>query len=147
LNLRPQQNKTCPMTLPMELLSPPLAEMSHPLPPDTVFASPGGHFVYQVIGPCCPLFDREQLPWPCCRLQWRGKEPSWRRIGRRFVPDLASRKHPSYYVEILGQGTTEPLVLTLHSVNLAQPLKDWWLAEKPKHQQLDLKTVMMSLLG
>jgi len=43
-------------------------------------ASPGGQFSFRVLGPCCRLFDREELPWPCCRLAWRSKEPSWRRI-------------------------------------------------------------------
>jgi hypothetical protein len=62
----------------------------------SLHTSPGGQYTYRVLGPCCRLFDREELPWPCCRLAWRGKEPSWRRIGRRFVPDLASRRCPWY---------------------------------------------------
>jgi hypothetical protein len=100
------------------------------------FSSPGGHFSYRVIGACCRLFDREQLPWPCCRLQWHSKEPSWRRIGRRFVVDFATRGHPSYSVEILDQrpdspaASSEPLVVTLYWLNLPQPLKDWWYADK-----------------
>ena len=105
---------------------------SHPLNHGQVLSSPGCHFSYQVVGPCCRLFDREQLPWPCCRIQWRGKEPSWRRIGRRFTVDLATRKHPSYCVKILGQGTSEPIVITLYSVNLPQPVRDWWHADRPQ---------------
>jgi hypothetical protein len=105
-----------------------------------IIYSPGGHFCYQVIGPCCRLFDREQLPWPCCRLQWRGKEPSWRRIGKRFTVDLATRGHPTYSVEILGQGrspsiSTPPHVLTLYWVTLPHPLKEWWYADKLKSPQ------------
>jgi hypothetical protein len=98
--------------------------------------SPGGHFCYRVIGPCCRLFDREQLPWPCCRLQWRGKEPSWRRIGKRFTVDLATRGHPTYSVEILDQGrsrspqSSPPQILTLYWITLAQPLKNWWHSEQ-----------------
>jgi hypothetical protein len=38
------------------------------------------------------LFDREELPWPCCRIAWRSKEPSWRRVGRRFVADVAQQR-------------------------------------------------------
>ncbi|UBF24446.1 hypothetical protein K9N68_22485 [Kovacikia minuta CCNUW1] len=105
---------------------------SHPLRYGQVFFSPGCHFSYRVLGPCCRLFDREQLPWPCCRIQWRGKEPSWRRIGKRFTVDLATRNHPSYSVEILGQGTTEPIVITLYSVNLPQPVRDWWHSDRLK---------------
>lgn len=104
----------------------------HPLPSEQVFLSPGCHFSYRVIGPCCRLFDREQLPWPCCRLQWRGKEPSWRRIGKRLVADLATKGHPSYAVEIVGQRSPEPLIVTLYSVKLPQPINDWWFSDKPR---------------
>ena len=105
----------------------PSGEFDHPLPHGTLFSSPGGHFTYQVIGACCRLFDREELPWPCCRLQWRGKEPSWRRIGRRFTLDLASRHSPSYAVEIAEPGYQgETIVMTLYSVKLPHPLKNWW---------------------
>lgn len=114
--------------------SPPLSNRRavppHPWPTGYCFSSPGGHFYYRVIGPCCRLFDREQLPWPCCRIQWRGKEPSWRRIGKRFVPDLASKTHPSYCVEMLNQGKEETLVLTLYPVKLSAAEQEWWYARK-----------------
>ena len=71
----------------------------------SVQSSYGGQYSYKVIGPCCRLYDREELPWPCSRLAWRSKEPSWRRIGSRFVADMASRKCPSYSVEILEPGS------------------------------------------
>ncbi len=58
----------------------------------SVHTSPGGQYSFRVIGPCCRLYDREELPWPCCRLAWRSTEPSWRRVGRRFVADLGSRR-------------------------------------------------------
>ena len=74
----------------------------------SVHTSPGGQYSFRVIGPCCRLFDREELPWPCCRLAWRSKEPSWRRVGRRFVPDLAARRCPSYAVELLQPGSPTP---------------------------------------
>ena len=64
----------------------------------SVQASYGGQYSYNVIGPCCRLYDREELPWPCSRLAWRSKEPSWRRIGSRFVPDMASRKCMKEYL-------------------------------------------------
>jgi hypothetical protein len=110
-----------------------------------ILSSPGGHFNYRVMGPCCRLFDREQLPYPCCRLQWRGKEPSWRRIGRRLVLDMATRGHPTYSVEILEQGgdrrfasqeSPEPLFLTLYWIKLPQPLNEWWYSDRVKHQEL-----------
>jgi hypothetical protein len=110
-----------------------ITPLSHPLHHGQIFFSPGCHFSYRVIGPCCRLFDREQLPYPCCRIQWRGKEPSWRRIGKRFVVDLATRTHPSYSVEILGQGSLEPVVITLYSVTLPQPLRDWWHSDKLRY--------------
>jgi hypothetical protein len=77
------------------------------------------------------LFDREELPWPCCRLQWRGKEPSWRRIGKRFVADLATRNCPSYSVEVVGQEYSgRTFIVTLYAVKLSQPVCDWWFSKK-----------------
>lgn len=104
-----------------------LPPISHPFPHGHIFHSPGGHFTYRVVGPCCRLFDREELPWPCCRLEWRGKEPSWRRIGRRFVSDMATKNSPSYCVEVLGQEYSgRPFVVTLYAVKLPRSVKEWW---------------------
>ena len=95
-------------------------------------ASPGGQYSYRVLGPCCRLFYREELPWPCCRLAWRSKVPSWRRVGRRFVPDLASRRCPSYVVELLQPGARPTLtVITLFPQRLAPALQEWWYSKKP----------------
>lgn len=112
--------------------SPPApSPVSHPLPHGTLVVSPGAHFNYRIIGPCCRLFDREELPWPCCRLQWRGKEPSWRRIGRRFVPDMSVKNAPSYNVMILeaGQGN-EPVVMTFYHEKLPPAVQAWWYARR-----------------
>ncbi len=112
---------------------PPLPPCSeHPWPSGHVFQSPGAHLTYRVVGPCCRLFDREQLPWPCCRIQWRGKEPSWRRVGKRFVPDMATRKSPSYCVEIVGQGDgAQAFVTTLYTAKLDRATQAWWHARIP----------------
>jgi hypothetical protein len=92
--------------------------------------------MYRVLGPCCRLYDREQLPWPCCRIEWHSKEPSWRRIGKRFILDMASREHPSYSVEMIGiRATPVPIILTLYSVQLTPPEKTWWYGIKPKTRQ------------
>lgn len=105
----------------------------HPLQTGQVFCSPGGDFSYRVIGPCCRLFDREQLPWPCCRLDWHGKEPSWRRIGKRFIADIATKHSPSYWVEILEpKGLQQPFVSTLYWVKLLPAVQQWWYSEKPQ---------------
>lgn len=105
----------------------------HPLQSGQVFCSPGGHFTYRVIGPCCRLFDREQLPWPCCRLEWQGKEPSWRRIGPRFIADIATKTAPSYCVEIVGPETArQQLVVTLYWMKLPKPIQEWWHSKKHK---------------
>ena len=99
----------------------------------SVHASPGGQYSFRVIGPCCRLFDREELPWPCCRLAWRSKEPSWRRVGRRFVPDLASKRCPSYSVELLQPGSRPTVtLLTLFSMRLTPELQEWWYSRHPK---------------
>ena len=113
--------------------------VQHPLRPGQVILSPGCHFTYRVIGPCCRLFDREQLPWPCCRLEWRGREPSWRRIGRRFVVDIATQHAPSYYVELVGQESSgQPFVKTFYWVKLPNSVQEWWYS---KRQQRTSKSV------
>ena len=93
----------------------------------TVHPSLGGNFSFRVIGPCCRLFDREDLPWPCSRLSWRTKEPSWRRIGSRFVPDIAARRCPSYSVEILQPGSKSiPTTLTFFADKFTPSMQEWW---------------------
>ena len=95
-------------------------------------SSLGGQYSYRVLGPCCRLFDRDELPWPCCRLAWRSKEPSWRRVGRRFVADLASRRCPSYAVELLQPGSRPTrTVLTLFAQRLSPALQEWWYSKQP----------------
>lgn len=98
---------------------------------DQVIYSPGGTFAYQVVGPCCRLYDREQLPWPSCSLSWRGKQPSWRRVGRRFVLDVGSRNRSSYAVRLLGQDAAEPMLLTLYWLDLSASERHWWYGRKP----------------
>jgi len=94
--------------------------------------SPGGQYSFRVLGPCCRLFDREELPWPCCRLAWRSKEPSWRRVGRRFVADLAARRCPSYVVELLQPGARPTrTVITLFPQRLGPELQEWWYSKQP----------------
>lgn len=119
--------------------------MIHLLEHGQILTSPGCHFNYRVIGPCCRLFDREQLPYPCCRLQWRGKEPSWRRIGKRFVLDMATRGYPTYSVEILEQGgdrrftpkaLSAAIVVTLYWIKMPQPVNEWWYSDRVRHQEL-----------
>ena len=117
-------------TIAVSMIPPLPANAQHPWLSGYVFQSPGAHLTYRVIGPCCRLYDREQLPWPCCRLQWRSKEPSWRRIGRRFVPDMATRKFPSYSVEILGQSGSEPFVITLYTTRLSSAEQNWWYTKR-----------------
>jgi len=98
----------------------------------SVQSSYGGQYSFKVIGPCCRLYDREELPWPCSRLAWRSKEPSWRRIGSRFVADMASRKCPSYSVQILEPGS-KPVetVITLFSKKFSSEIQEWWYSKKP----------------
>ncbi|WP_320668407.1 hypothetical protein [Prochlorococcus sp. MIT 1307] len=102
----------------------------------SIYPSEGGQYSFRVIGPCCRLFDREELPWPCSRLAWRSKEPSWRRIGCRFVADIASRRCPSYAVEILQPGTKPTkTVLTLFSRRLTAEVQEWWYSKLPRSKE------------
>ena len=102
----------------------------------SIHSSIGGQFSFRVIGPCCRLFDREELPWPCSRLAWKTKEPSWRRIGVRLVPDLASRRCPSYSVEILQPGS-KPITttITFFSDRFTPVLQEWWYSRHYKSKE------------
>lgn len=102
------------------------------LDPGTSFRSPGGSFSYVVAGACCRLFDRDTLPWPSCSLAWRGKQPSWRRQGRRLVGDLAARRFPSYAViGIDRDGNTWESVVTDFTFKLRPEMAAWWYSKTP----------------
>ena len=103
------------------------------IPHGSAFKSHGGRFGYQVIGPCCRLFDRNELPYPSCSLQWRGRQPSWNRIGARFIPDMAAARCPSYAVRgVDAYGNTWQDVITLYDEKLAPELKHFWITKKPQ---------------
>lgn len=89
--------------------------------------SRGGSFLYEVQGPVCILYDREELPWPSCSLQWRGKQPSWNRIGKRFVPDLSAAKCHAYSVKACDMwGSSWDQTLILYDRRLTRQEKAWW---------------------
>ena len=96
------------------------------------FRSPGGSFAYVVVGPCCRLYDREELPWPSCSMVWRGKQPSWNRVGRRFVGDIAVKRSPSYAVIGTDRwGNHWHDVVTDFSYPLQMAVKRWWYSNIP----------------
>lgn len=104
----------------------------HPFQFGERLRSPGGSFSYEIMGPCCVLYDREELPWPSCNLGWKGKQPSWNRIGKRFVPDLAASRCPSYSVrarDLFGNEWIQ--VSTLYYERLAPTEKAWWYSKVP----------------
>lgn len=104
----------------------------HPLDHGKWVRSPGQGFAYQIQGPVCRLYDREELPWPSCSIAWKGKQPSWNRIGRRFVPDLAASRCPSYSVVGVDHwGNQWEQVITLYYQRLGQQEKQWWITQKP----------------
>ena len=99
----------------------------------SVHSSIGGQYSYRVIGPCCRLFDREELPWPSCSLSFKGKQPSWRRIGKRLIADIAAQKCPSYSIEIIQPGIRpRTTVLTLYTQILDTSLREWWYSKQPR---------------
>ncbi len=100
----------------------------------TTFSSPGGSFGYVVAGPCCRLYDRTSLPWPSCSLVWRGKQPSWNRIGLRLVADMATRRCPSY--SVIGtdrRGRTWTEVVSDFAYKLSEAERKWWFWHGPGH--------------
>jgi hypothetical protein len=53
-------------------------------------------------------------------------------VGRRFVPDLAARRCPSYAVELLQPGSRPTLtVITLFPQRLSPELQEWWYSKQP----------------
>jgi hypothetical protein len=57
-------------------------------------------------------------------------------VGRRFVPDLAARRCPSYSVELLQPGSRPTAtVLTLFSVRLVSELQEWWYSRHPRSME------------
>lgn len=108
--------------------------MSHPYEAGRILRSPGGSFVYVIEGPCCLLYDKEQLPWPSCSLVWRGKQPSWNRVGPRFVADLAASRRPTYSVRAVDHhGNMWYDTLTLYWVRLRTSEQKWWYWKGPEH--------------
>ena len=112
--------------------------------PGSNFTSVGGSFTYEVVGACCRLFDREQLPYPHCSLQWKGKAPSWRRVGRRFVPDMATLRSPSYVVKIVGS-IGEPFEMTLYWTKLSPDQRVWWTGSRCRNTKQRLNQTDNSL--
>lgn len=101
------------------------------LKPGDTFKSPGRSFEYEVIGACCNLFDRESLPYPSCNLQWKGKQPSWRRIGKRFIPDIASKYKECYVVRLLHTENLPYVKIWVFTYwETPEELKRWWYSTK-----------------
>ena len=49
---------------------------------------------------------------------------------------MATRKHPSYCVEIIGQSyRSEPMTMTLYTVRLTRELQDWWHTKRTKRSE------------
>ena len=98
--------------------------------------SPGNSFAYEVQGPVCRLFDREELPWPSCSLVWKGKQPSWRRYGPRLVADLTARRFPSYAVYASdATGLVWEQVITFYDQRLTTEELKWWYS--PRNERND----------
>lgn len=96
--------------------------------------TPGKQFTYTVIGPVCRLYDRDELPYPICSLQWKGKAPSWNRIGKRLIPDVACKRNPSYSVILDYEGAQFEKVITLYWVPLSDTERQWWVTPSCKLQ-------------
>lgn len=106
--------------------------MNTVLPHGKKLLSPGQSFFYVVQGPCCILYDREELPWPSCSLAWKGKQPSWNRVGKRLVPDMAASRCPAYFVTARDSwGNEWQQTLVLYHVRLAEPLRRSWYWKGP----------------
>jgi hypothetical protein len=101
------------------------------LKPGDRFKSPGCGNEFEVIGACCQLFDRENLPYPSCNIQWKGKQPSWRRVGKRFIPDISSKNQECYSVRLLDyENFQNHRVWVFTYWRISEELKLWWNSPK-----------------
>lgn len=101
--------------------------------------SPGGMFLYEIVGPCCQLFDREELPWLSCNRLGRFKQPSWARIGKRFVADRSVTKRASYCVQQIDSSDSicsAPKVI-IYWKELSKEEIDWWYSKPPYLRRID----------
>lgn len=103
------------------------------LSPGDRFYSPGMTNEYEIIGAVCLLFDRDTLPYPCCSLEWKGKQPSWRRdkktgigIGKRFVNDFASKNCEVYAVKLLNHNNIYQHYYTFTYWRMSDDFRKWW---------------------
>lgn len=103
----------------------------------SMISSPGGAFIYRIQGSICRLYDREELPWPSCNLRWRGKQPSWNRIGRRLVPDMGPNRYESYSVTVYDQwgGEWESIKTFYELPKLSASEKRWWYSPRNERQE------------
>jgi hypothetical protein len=62
---------------------------------------------------------------------------------KRFVPDTATKRLPSYCVELvdLDYPETEPFVLTLYWVKLSLEQQHWWYARRIKSAAMTIQAV------
>lgn len=119
--------------------------------PGQIIKSPGClGYTYEIIGAVCRLYDREDLPYPSCSLAYKptadnlakrggfrmGKQPSWRRIGRRFVEDMASAGRPVFSVRCLDPELQPYYLHHSHDLTDTRPvrkprlLQPTWLVKK-----------------
>lgn len=107
------------------------------LKPGDKFMSPGCNFEYEIIGACCLLYDREQLPYPSCSLSFRGKQPSWKRVGKRFVPDIGTSKYEVYQVALINRfGEYAGYYYWVFTYkDMGEDLKQWWYSLSKKAQK------------
>ena len=65
-------------------------------------------------------------------MQLKGKQPSWNRIGRRFVGDIAVKRFPSYSViGIDKSGHTWEQVVTDYTYLNSSAMRKWWYSNTP----------------
>lgn len=103
------------------------------------FYSPGMNYEYEVIGAVCLLYDREELPYPCCSLEYKGKQPSWNRQGKRFIPNITSKDCETYNVKLLNHKCRNIFTYSFSYYKINKEKRDWWITKLPKHKLLQLK--------
>lgn len=69
-------------------------------------------------------------------MSWKGKQPSWRRVGPRFVADLTCRRFPSYAVHGVDQwGAEWDSIYTIYPERLRGREAEWWYSRRNERNE------------
>ncbi len=62
--------------------------------------------------------------------------------------DMGTKNSPSYSVEIVGQESREPIVITLYPVKLSPDQREWWISRaKPDLETTSVEATSVEIVS